>query len=298
MSREQYFPLLRADGTNLGVAVRPTAAGFQAQTTVERPWVPVEPGHLLFDKLVAAAGPVGLQMTQELHAEIARELYEAPPATKAGPQGEDSYQRQWRQHMDDLCAAMEIVQENSEFFDARVGDDKIKIIGDFFTRWATEKLADSDAERQALAHQFVGTLPNSKSATPGSAEDHEAWGVFLTSRARALHHFHSLGQSFDEIARTLNFADGEHVSCVFEATRHTAPNPWVPDDSGAWAEVASDFDPKTFFTRDVWIACLLAHERQQQRYIPASSHAHEWYGNPYRASIRSPLIVAYKVVSQ
>lgn len=208
------------------------------------------------------------------------------------------YQRQFRQVMDDLNAAINLVQANQSFFGGQPGADAVKIIGDFFCCWATEKLASGNAERQALAHQFVGTLPNSKPATPGSAEDHEAWGVFLTSRARALHHFHALGQSFDEIARTLNFADGEHVSCVFEATRHMAPNPWVPDDSGAWVEVASDFDPKAFFPRGTRIEFLLADERKQRHYAhDTSARADQLDSNANRARVRSPLIVAYKVVS-
>lgn len=98
---------------------------------------------------------------------------------------EDFYKRQWRQHMDDLCAAMEIVQENSEFFDARVGDDTIKIIGDFFTRWATEKLADSKANRQALADEMVALTTRRFTIWHGGEQPAETKGK------RVLVHFRS-----------------------------------------------------------------------------------------------------------
>lgn len=40
---------------------------------------------------------------------------------------------------ENLDEAMEIVQKNSDYFGAKVGDDKIKVVGEFFVKWWKEK---------------------------------------------------------------------------------------------------------------------------------------------------------------
>lgn len=46
------------------------------------------------------------------------------------------YESLWLQATSDLNAAMDLVQQNQEFFGAQCGDDKIKVIGEFFVKWA------------------------------------------------------------------------------------------------------------------------------------------------------------------
>lgn len=46
------------------------------------------------------------------------------------------YENLWLQATSDLNAAMDLVQQNQEFFGAQCGDDKIKVIGEFFVKWA------------------------------------------------------------------------------------------------------------------------------------------------------------------
>ena len=46
------------------------------------------------------------------------------------------YENLWLQATSDLNAAMGLVQQNQEFFGAQCGDDKIKVIGEFFVKWA------------------------------------------------------------------------------------------------------------------------------------------------------------------
>ena len=55
------------------------------------------------------------------------------------------YENLWLQATNDLNAAMDLVQQNQEFFGAQCGDDKIKVIGEFFVKWAAVMMMKPEA---------------------------------------------------------------------------------------------------------------------------------------------------------
>lgn len=62
----------------------------------------------------------------------------------------------------------------------------------------------TEAEALAAAHQ------------PQEVE--HPWVAYLNARKVAIHHYHTEGRSFDDIAAVLNLADGEHVERIYNAT--------------------------------------------------------------------------------
>lgn len=68
------------------------------------------------------------------------EISESSESVSSKDPGQSTYERIWLQATKDLEGAMALVQNNSEFFGARCGDDKIKVISEFFAKWAAEKL--------------------------------------------------------------------------------------------------------------------------------------------------------------
>lgn len=145
------------------------------------------------------------------------------------------YERLWCQATRDLDAAMDLVQRNSEFFSAQVGDDKIKVIGEFFVKWAPVMMKP---------------------------------GVTLTAGASDLH-----AELCRIQAAILELKVGRATGCVNLADV-VKDTPWYPDDSGEWVEVPDDCTVCPL-PDGTFVHYLLRIEREGKDYADYSSPAAE-----------------------
>lgn len=166
------------------------------------------------------------------------------------------YERLWCQATRDLDAAMDLVQRNSEFFGAQVGDDKIKVIGEFFIKWAPVMMKP---------------------------------GVTLTVDTRDLH------AELCRIQATILERKADVVKDPLGRT-YIDPRKdalWYPDDSGEWVEVSDDCMACPV-PEDTVVGYLLRREREWKDYCAYPNTASDvcWDLDPEE----NERIVAYKVV--
>lgn len=166
------------------------------------------------------------------------------------------YENLWFQATSDLNAAMDLVQRNSEFFGAQVGDDKIKVIGEFFIKWAPVMMKP---------------------------------GVTLTVDTSDLHA--ELCRIQATILELKADAVKDPLGRTYIDPRKDAP--WYPDDSGEWVEVPDDCMARPV-PEDTVVGYLLRREREWKDYCAYPNTASDvcWGLDPEE----NGRIVAYKVV--
>lgn len=121
--------------TAIRIAIRDTTGAIARQETPEptRAVLQTHLDALLKEELRALTG-------QALVADLAgfavqNEKFAQDTGLRKDPEP-PIYENLWLQAARDLDAAMDLVQQNQEFFGAQCGDDKIKVIGEFFVKWA------------------------------------------------------------------------------------------------------------------------------------------------------------------